>query len=37
MKGKIIKQSKTQQGPWPRSVLIVDLEPRSMIHSVFDL
>lgn len=34
----IILENKTkqiQQGPWPRSALTVDREPRSVIHSVF--
>lgn len=31
------KTKQIQQGPWPRSALTVDLEPRSVIHSVFGL
>lgn len=31
------KTKQIQQGPWPRSVMTVDLEPRSVIHSVFSL
>lgn len=31
------KTKQIQQGPWPRLALTVDLEPRSVIHSVFGL